>query len=197
MIVTLSSDLQPTLWRTCRTLANRNRLRIIQLLQRRGEQTVTHVAHQLRISVSLASQYLRALNARGLLRVRRAGPQAYYRTGADRCVPSAQPLVRALRLTFSNHDEAAERTIRRLTAFTHPRRVDVVRCLSQEPLTRDDLRARTGISRQSLERHLKKLRSRGFIEKRGRLYHCAASSHPLDQTLITLAIGSRTPAHTL
>ncbi len=55
--------LQPTLWRTCRVLANRRRLQILRLLAGGRELTVTTVARQLEIATPVASQSPRALRA--------------------------------------------------------------------------------------------------------------------------------------
>ena len=52
--------LQPTLWRTCRVLANRTRLQIFGLLRRQPNQTVSAVAQHLKLSLPVASQYSRA-----------------------------------------------------------------------------------------------------------------------------------------
>ncbi len=67
------SSLRPTLWRTCRVLANRTRLKIYALLLRQPGQTVSAIAEQLKLPLPAASHYLRALEARGLLAVRRKG----------------------------------------------------------------------------------------------------------------------------
>src|SRR2546421_4014919 len=78
-IPTMPPSHQPTLWRTCRVLANRKRLQMLALLIRQPNQTVSTVAHQMRLSLPAASQYLRALEGRGLLTCRRVGLQVGYR----------------------------------------------------------------------------------------------------------------------
>ena len=62
----MSPSSQPTLWRTCRVLANRKRLQTLALLIRQPNQTVSAVAERMSLSMPAASQYLRALEARGL-----------------------------------------------------------------------------------------------------------------------------------
>ena len=57
--------LQPTRWRTCRVLANRPRQQIFGLLVQQFPQTVSAVAARLHLPLPVASQYLRALEARG------------------------------------------------------------------------------------------------------------------------------------
>jgi len=73
---------RPTLWRTCRVLANRTRLRIFRRLAQQPGQTVSDVARRLRLSLPVTSQYLRALEARGLLSARRVGLRVTYRPSA-------------------------------------------------------------------------------------------------------------------
>jgi DNA-binding MarR family transcriptional regulator len=74
--------LQPALWRTCRVLANRTRLHMRGCLLQHPGQTVSAVADQLKLSLPVASQYLRALEARGLLTVRGVSRRLKYRIGA-------------------------------------------------------------------------------------------------------------------
>src|SRR5262245_27241448 len=114
----MEGPLRPTLWRTCRALANRRRLKILPLLARESPQTVSAVACRLRLPVGVASQCLRALEARSVLSVRRIGREAAYslRAAGRRRHPLVPPVRAALR-----RSEAAVETIFRLcTAFTHP-----------------------------------------------------------------------------
>ena len=121
--------LQPTLWRTCRVLANRTRLRIFVLLLEQPGQTVSTVAARLKLSVPVASQYLRAMEARSLLKVRRFGLRVAYRIADDQNGP-AQGLVRALRQTFRRYSSPAETIFKQATAFTHARRIECFRVSS-------------------------------------------------------------------
>jgi DNA-binding transcriptional ArsR family regulator len=99
-------------------LANHARLRMVRLLVKECPQTVSGVAAQLQVPVPVASQYLRALEARGLLAARRAGRQVAYRPGQTALEP-ARGLVRALPLAFG-HGATIESLFRQATAFTHP-----------------------------------------------------------------------------
>ncbi len=99
----------PTLWRTCRALANRRRLRLMQYLMRHSDLTVSAIADEARMPLSVASQYLRALNARGLLQARRVGRSVIYRVEADPAVPQAEPLLKALRASRREGTPGAKR----------------------------------------------------------------------------------------
>jgi DNA-binding MarR family transcriptional regulator len=156
-------ELRPTLWRTCRVLANRRRLRILQELFRRPGQSVTEVAVRLSLPVPLASRYLRELNARGLLGARRVGPRVSYRPFANPSVPQASPLIASLQRTFQTDSDPFATIFRLATAFTHPRRVELAAALASGPVRVAELGRRTGISKSALKRHVAKLRSRGFV----------------------------------
>ncbi|MBM3889971.1 MAG: helix-turn-helix transcriptional regulator, partial [Verrucomicrobia bacterium] len=71
--MTPPQPLRPTLWRTCRVIANPTRLKIFALLAEQPGQTVSGVADRLKLPLSEASESLRALEARGLLTARREG----------------------------------------------------------------------------------------------------------------------------
>src|SRR5712692_10468851 len=86
-------SVQPTLWRTCRVLANSTRLKIFDLLRQQPGQTVSVIARRLKLSLPLTSQYLRALEARGLLAARRVGLRVVYRPASAAAGATASGLV--------------------------------------------------------------------------------------------------------
>ncbi|MSU56772.1 MAG: metalloregulator ArsR/SmtB family transcription factor [Pedosphaera sp.] len=157
--------LQPTLWRTCRVLANQTRLKILALLARSQWLTVSAVAENLDLTLAVASQSLRALESRGLLSVRRDGRRVLY--GFNRTSESAaNPLAAQLRTALHRGSVSAAMIFRLATAFTHPRRVEIVRLLQTEPRTVLQMQVATGISYPAMIRHLHKLESRGFVAQR-------------------------------
>lgn len=187
-MATNGRNLAPTLWRTCRALANRRRLRLVPLFMSHDELTVSAVARLAVIPMSSASEYLRTLNARGLLEARRVGPDVRYRLQADPTVSHADALVEALRTTFRTSREPVRKAFAALTGFTHPRRIAVVQALGRETLPLKDIRRRTGICAQALLRHLVKLERRGYVVKTHELYRCAAPRSPLGKALLALAL---------
>ena len=112
---------QPTLWRTCRVLANRKRLQILALLIRQPNQTVSAVAERMSLSMPAASQYLRALEARGLLISRRVGRRVEYRPSPGTREGAAEEIVKALRVAFRQRVRPIEAIFKLATGFTHPR----------------------------------------------------------------------------
>jgi DNA-binding transcriptional ArsR family regulator len=91
---------QPTLWRTCRVIANQKRLEIFECLVQTPGQTVTSVAQHCSLPLSVASESLRMLESRGLLTVQRVGRWVKYRLCSGPGGRANSGLVAALRTTF-------------------------------------------------------------------------------------------------
>jgi DNA-binding transcriptional ArsR family regulator len=186
-----TATLKPTLWRTCRALANPTRLRILHLVLQQPNQTVSAVARQIRRPLASTSQYLRALEARGFLSARRKGRWVEYRPGCSAGSNSAACLLPALRATFQR-DRDPERTIFRLaTAFTHPRRILDFRALRTRPRTLGQLQVDTSSSSWALMRHLRKLQTRGIVMRRGSQYVLVRRADDLGRELARLAAEAR------
>ena len=180
----------PTLWRTCRVLANRTRLRLFAQLMRQQPQTVLQLGESLALTPPVASQSLRALEARGLLKVRRFQRRVEYRISGGNEVGDLAALVSALRGTLLHDTRSVEQVIRLATAFTHPTRIEIYRQLHSRPLTQIQLKTRLGVSWPALSRHLAKLLRRGYVvldEPEGR-YGITPHSHLLGRALAKLAL---------
>jgi len=180
--------LNPSIWRTCRALANRRRLRVFRSLLGKPALTVTAVAEENGISRVSATQCLRTLNARGLLRVSRTGRWVEYRVGHDPSVPAAKRLVAALSKQLAGKD-SVERTFKEVTAFTHPRRVRIVGLLARgKEMSIPQLCNATGISVPALHRHLRKLVDRGVVRETEGVYAYARPGSPVLRTLAGLIL---------
>lgn len=178
---------QPTLWRTCRVLANRKRLQILALVVRRPGQTVSAVAEHIRLSLPAASQYLRALEARGLLTCRRVGLRVEYRPPAPTIEDPAQEIVAALRLVFRRKAQPVEALFKLATAFTHPRRIEIFRAVKNGTHSFSKLQAGTNISARALLRHLAKLEARGFVKSEMAAYAVINQADQFGRVLARLA----------
>ena len=187
MLLATSEVLRPTLWRTCRVLANKTRLRILRELCQRPEQRVSDIGRRLGLSSSLASQSLRALNARGLLIARRTGPLVYYSPCANRSIPNNDRLLKVIQKTFSNDKKPHENIFKYSTAFTHPRRILIIKILSKRSMQPEEIAFKTNIPFSALTRHLRKLVARGFIKHDARGYICSVPSHRFARFLLYLA----------
>lgn len=164
---------------------------MLRHLMERPDLPVSEVARSLKVPCTVASQYLRALNARGLLKARRVGRWVYYRAGPDESIREAKLLLEALRRTFATETDPVDVVFRLATAFTHPRRQDILRALQGRGLTIGQLKARTGISLSALRRHLGKLVDRGFVDVENGVYRRAVPNGSLATTLSQLALASR------
>lgn len=179
--------LHPTLWRTCRALANRRRLAVLRHLARHGRSQVSEVQEALGLGSGEASACLRRLNARGVLRVRRWSRYVYYEIGADPQVPDAAPLVEALRAALGSRRDPSARIHRALTALTHPRRTALLALMGTQAWTPDALRRVSGISGPALSRHLRKLRDRGWARPHGGTWRLTRPAAPFARCLFDLA----------
>ena len=188
MTAVRSSSSQPTLWRTCRVLANRKRLQTLALLIRQPGQTVSAVATHMRLSMPAASQYLRALEARGLLTCRRVGRRVKYRPSPGTGEGAAEEIIKALRLVFRK-TEPVEAIFKLATGFTHPRRVEVFRALTNGEDSFAKLQTATNTPARALSRHLAKLKARGFVKDERGIYVATIHRHPFGRVLARSACG--------
>ncbi len=182
-----SPSSQPTLWRTCRVVANRKRLQTLALLIRKPNQTVSAVAERMRLSVPAASQYLRALEARGLLTCRRVGRRVEYRPAVGTGEGAAGKIINSLRLVLSRRAQSIEAIFKLATAFTHPRRIELFRALTNGADSFAKLQAATHIPARALSRHLRKLEARGLVKKEKACYVATLQRHPFSRILTSLA----------
>ena len=158
-----SATLQPTLWRTCRVLASARRLNLLAALARKQPQSVSELAKGCALTLPVASQSLRALEARGLLHVNRFRRRVEYRFPTRAEAGSLAELLAALRSALCREPVSTSPIARLATGFTHPARIQIHRALQSGPRTRLHLQAAIGVSTPAVLRHLRKLRSRGYI----------------------------------
>lgn len=180
-------SLQPTLWRTCRVLANRARLRVLGCVIQHPDLTVSDVAAYLELGVSATSQYLRALEARGLLTSRHVGRHVRYRAKAHTTVSMAPSLLVALKLTFHQQSYPVETAFKLATAFTHPRRIEIFHAIGEKRRTLAQLYSLTGIPSRALQRHLRKLEARELLARWRGTWAIVNRTDPLGVALTRLA----------
>ncbi len=187
----------PTLWRTCRILANSGRLLCLRAVLEQPGRTVGDIAEKARISETVASEHLRALQARGLIQASRQSRWVHYAPKPDPLVKSARPLLAALRRALltegKSEAEIIPQSIRTLTAFTHPRRLAILRQLQiVEWATAEHLSASTQISLPALSRHLSKLSSRQLVDCEDHSWRLSRCSGRLEKVLLSLLAAGET-----
>ena len=191
----MKESLRPTVWRTARALANVNRLKFLRaVFAAKGTKGVSVLADELGLSVPTASVYLRALNARGLVDVKRESSHVYYGCGGDRSLPEAQSLQSAFARMFARKDlpdDWPSRAIPILQAYANERRIEIVKTLAANgPLTFTALLRLAGIPETSLLRHLSLLVEGGVVALDDKRQYCVAKpKDALRSTLLTMATG--------
>jgi DNA-binding transcriptional ArsR family regulator len=179
--------LHPTLWRTCRTLANGRRLACLKAVLAQPNCTVEELAETTGMPNDQASLCLRALQARGLIQSERYSRWVRYSPLPDRSVPAAAPILDAIRRAFFDERMADPEILFALTAFTHPRRLAILRSLQfNGPQPADKLSIATQVSPPALWRHLVKLRRRHLVDQTQDGWQLAPRPSPLAQTMLTL-----------
>lgn len=155
-----------TLWKTCRVLANQTRLNIIHRLYQGSKLCVQELALVEKITEPSASQHLKLLHEYGFLQQERKSKWVYYKTTEPRNDFHAAILNKSLRNEVIKSKLDHSRVIRTVTAFTHPRRIDIVKMLMNEPKKPEQLVWECDISSQALYRHVLKLVDRQIIEQK-------------------------------
>ena len=179
--------LNPTLWRTCRMLSGANRIRLLRAVFENPGQSVTELARALGIGTSDASQELRRIQSRGLLQSSRDGIRVVYRPEADPQVPTAAPLLKALKSAFAGFPPERDAELRALAfGLAYPRRIAIARTLQTTPQTELDLGCVLGLSSYAVYSHVKILQDGGWVRRAGRTRHFATPDHPLAEALTRL-----------
>jgi DNA-binding transcriptional ArsR family regulator len=187
----------PTLWRTCRALANERRLACLRAVLSTPGATVGEIAAAAGLPEDQASLCLRALQARGLLHSKRVSRWVRYSPTPDPLVPAAAPILEAVSHALRTRRRSSAQLIRLLTAFTHPRRLTILRVLQLKRACAFVALARAcDISQTALFRHLTKLRERGLVAEADQRWALAQARDPLADALLALA-QSRTPEEPL
>lgn len=180
-------EMHPTIWRTCRVLAGATRIRLLKQILQTPDLTVSDLAASAGIRLSRASQELRRLHSRGLVQAIRKGRMVRYRPVPDPQVPEAKPLLHAVLTSLRlSGGQADNKCLQIASAFTHPRRVAIVKELLHGPRSLTALTEIFGSHSRTIQRHLRKLRSHQFVVRQNRKYHLTIGTHPLARCLVHL-----------
>ena len=185
------SSYHPTLWRTCRVLANKRRLHCLRAVLETPGATVGEVAASAGLPQNQTSACLRTLQARGLLQAGRISRWVHYHPFADPLVPVAAPILSGLSRALLQEKRTCPQIIRSLTAFTHPRRLTLLRLLQKgKALPFSALARQSGISPAALARHLHKLKKREMVDENGGEWALSGKPDRLAQLFLTLIAAS-------
>ena len=182
-----SKGLSPTLWRTCRVLSGATRLSLFRRIIQVPGQCVSTLAQAEEISRPRASQELRRLQSRGLVRVERPWRYVCYYPESDPLVSSAEPLLQAMRATFrqippERDDEIAKTAM----GLSHDKRIAIVRALREGPLDSHVLAVKLRIHFETVRHHVGFLEEGGWVERLEKTWTLRATDSPLAKCLIKL-----------
>lgn len=178
--------LTPTIWRTCRVLAGPTRLDLLRRIIESPNQCVAELMEAAGLSETRASQELRRLQARGLVRASRSGRWLRYSPVPDPKVPSAKVLLGAMETSLQRGPGDVKEAIRVAKAYAHERRLTLARLLGKGPCSIEEMGFLTGISRPALSRHLQAMREGGVVRRAKKGWELAPNGHPLAKALRSL-----------
>lgn len=190
-----SVELRPTLWRTVRAVMNEQRLRLLRdVFAHDGEFYVRQVARRAGLDDPIASIYLRQMNARGLLGVRRDRIKVYYNTEPDRSLPEAIAIQSALRACVSRPQKKGWelRLMTVLRGFSHFNRLAILLRLAQGPASYAQLCAAMGVCVKNFYHHMHYLRCAGLVDTTfvngESLFVLVRPEHPVSVCLLKLLL---------
>lgn len=177
-------NLNPTLWRTCRMLAGPTRIHLLRAIHERPGLAVGQLAKVIGIGRSDASQELRRIQSRGLLKSERHGALLIYRMEPDPQVASAAPLLKALRAALAYPAVRDVEIWTLANGLAYPRRIAIAQALLASPRTEIDLCAALNLSSFAIYAHAKVLRECGWVQRNKGLLRLAPPRHPLAGALL-------------
>ena len=179
--------LNPTLWRTCKMLAGNKRVRLLRQLYEHAGRNVSDLGSAVGIKRAYASQELRRIQSRGLLKAARCGRPLIYRLEADPQVPSAAPLLKAIQSALRLHPASRDPDMCAIAnGLAHERRMAIAQTIMEHPCSLPDLQMQLHLSPFGLAQHLRSLEKSGFAEREGALVSFKVPTHPLARTLADL-----------
>lgn len=186
----MKNELKPTLWRTARVLANVDRLNLMRLVvNANGKSGVCELALEADLPVPIASIYLRALNARGLISVVRHGSHVYYGTNSDRSLPIAVALQKAFRGIFLKKEMPPNwenSFLPIFKAYSNQRREKMISILSENNrMSYKEFQNLVRLGDCSFSRHLKILINAGLVKYDSKgLYSLAKPKNSVEMILL-------------
>ena len=180
-------NLNPTLWRTCKLLSGQTRIRLLRQLHQHPGRNVSELGASVGIQRANASQELRRIQSRGLLKSARRGCPLVYVMSPDPQVASAAQLLKAIEAALTSRPPERDLEMCVLAnGLAHERRIRIAQALLVSPRSISDLGPIVNIPTPSLAKHVHALINSGFAVKRNRLVHFTEPRHPLARALVVL-----------
>ncbi len=177
-------------WKICRVLANKTRLRILRRLIEEPNLCESDIAMFLGLTRPSASKHIRTLSEYEFIETRPRSKWLFCRI----CDPKPKdPLHDVQKILFKNltsGEKQIDKIYRSATAFTHERRCCIVRLLQNRNMSLEELVRTSNISEIAMNRHLKKLINRGIVAKKEDVYHFTRPIDPLTNSLVEMLLHS-------
>lgn len=181
--------LNPTLWRTCKMLAGRTRIKLLRELYAHTGEDVSTLGKRVQIGHAAASQELRRIQSRGFLQARRLRNHVIYQMAADPQVSSAQPLLKAIQTALDHFPPERDEEMCKIAAgLSHERRIQIARYLLKTPQPMSELPYALHIPMHPFQKHWETLRASGFVVRSGDQAHFDVPAHPLAKALAQLLL---------
>lgn len=178
-----------SIWRISRAVANETRLQLLWKIFEEKKLSVEELAQHAGITEQNASIQLSLLAAQGLITPTRGKRKVFYFPKAEPGNETSRLVLCALRECHTGR-MSFKAVIHQATAFTHERRIQLVRGLTPAAKSFDDLLQQTGMSTASLARHLNKLMRRGIVQQHAKKYSLMKPENEPARCLVHLAIQS-------
>ena len=176
--------LNPTLWRTCKMLAGKTRIRLLRELHSRPGQHVSLLGNNVGVGQPAASQELRRIQSRGLLQAERRGSYLEYRLSADPQVTSAAPLLKAIQTALAEFPPERDEEMTVIAAgLAHERRIRMACALLKDPQPAPQVQFSLCIPAHCFQQHLRLLLTSGFVIRSKDILQFAVPDHPLGKAL--------------
>ena len=177
-------------WKLCRVLANKNRLRILRHLLNEPETCESDIALFLGLTRPSASRHIRLLSECGFIETRPVGKWLLCSTRTPEKNDPLYDVQKTLSQTLKSSEKQIDAIYRSATTFTHERRGCIIRLLQNKSMFLDELVEVSSISEIALTRHLKKLINRRLITEKAKAYRFTHPADPLLNSLLKLLLHS-------
>ena len=181
------NNLNPTLWRTCRTLAGAKRIQLLRAMHDQPGLSVSELAKIIGVGCSDASQELRRLQSRGLLKSDRQGTCVVYRMEPDPQVASAAPLLKALKASMAATPPAKDDEMCNIAfGLAYSRRIAIANALIAGPQKEAALCVALHLSPFAVFNHVRIMKECGWVKRANSLLEFTVADHPLAAALARL-----------
>jgi predicted transcriptional regulator len=150
------------LWKTCRVIANENRLHLLRLILEDPAQCVKGLAAEIGLTPAATSTQLKRLCEEHLISAHRTGLMVHYSFGTEYAPAHILLVLTALRKCLST-DTPYPSIIRQATGCTHQRRIELIQRIAKAPSSIEELVQISRMSYSAITRHIQKLAARDYI----------------------------------